>query len=333
MKNKVLLLLFLLSSCINIYSQQFSFKAKKDFTWTSLIGKQYYISKDEILCTKNDDGIGFSNPNDATKLYIILYQADNPKALLINIDDVLFTENNISISEKTKNAFWVPSYYYEQLESKDDRFSIIYKNEPFWKSWKNQYENAVTLEEDFNLGYYGFSDFYLFARNSQKGKGECCFLVKTESSSEDYIKYKVCKMYSNAQTYIESTANPQEKFLSLYEKETPFYIYLTIDGDYMNVYIDEISEKNLFQTLIRTSPEACNQIENWIKGKSNDLSKVVMPKHGNPSVQTEVTKTNATNVVQNKTMLVKEKLKLRFGEATSTQVLAVMQATFLLHFP
>lgn len=94
---------------------------------------------------------------------------------MINIDDVLFTENNISISEKTKNAFWVPSYYYEQLESKDDRFSIIYKNEPFWKSWKNQYENAVTLEEDFNLGYYGFSDFYLFARNSHKGKGECCF--------------------------------------------------------------------------------------------------------------------------------------------------------------
>lgn len=180
--------------------------------------------------------------------------------------------------------------------------------------------------DDFNLGYYGFSDFYIFLRNSQKGKGECCFLVSTESSSVDFVKYKVYKMYSNAQLYSESTAHPQENFLPLYKKETPFYIYLIIDGDYMKMYIDEVSEKNLFQTLIRTSPEACNQIENWIKGKSNDLSKVVMPKHGNASVQTEVTKINTTNVTPNKIMSVTENLKLRSAEATTSKVLTVMAA-------
>jgi hypothetical protein len=92
------------------------------------------------------------------------------------------------------------------------------------------------------------------------------------------------------------------------------------------MYIDEVSEENLFQTLIRTTPEACNQIEKWIKGESNDLSKVVMPKHGNPSVQTEVTKTNATNVAPNKTMTVSENLKLRSGEATTSEVITVMSA-------
>ena len=133
-------------------------------------------------------------------------------------------------------------------------------------------------------------------------------------------------MYSHFQKYTKRTAHPQENFLPLYKKETPFYIYLIIDGDYMKMYIDEVSEKNLFQTLIRTSPEACNQIENWIKGKSNDLSKVVMPKHGNASVQTEVTKTNVTNVAQNKTMTVKENFKLRSGEATTSEVITVMSA-------
>ena len=133
-------------------------------------------------------------------------------------------------------------------------------------------------------------------------------------------------MYSHFFDYKEGTIYNQPDYLPLFEKPTPYKIILIIDGDYMKIYIDEVSEKNLFQTLIRTSSEACNQIENWIKGKSNDLSKVVMPKHGNSSVQTEVTKTNATNVAPNKTMTVKENLKLRSGEATSTQVLTVMQA-------
>ncbi|MBP5403183.1 MAG: SH3 domain-containing protein [Treponema sp.] len=94
----------------------------------------------------------------------------------------------------------------------------------------------------------------------------------------------------------------------------------------MNMYIDEISEKNLFQTLIRTTSEACVQIENWIKGESDDLSKVIKPKHGNSSTQVEVGKMNVSNVSINKTMTVKENLKLRSGEATTTQVLTVMAA-------
>jgi uncharacterized protein YgiM (DUF1202 family) len=326
MKNRIFTIFTLLFLCTTLYAQQLEFVAKKDFTWTSIIGKEYHISKDEILHLKANDGIGFSNPDDTKELYIILYKKDNPKALLVNIEDVTFTQNTIQVSDEIRQSYWVPSYYYEQLKNKNDKFSIIYKNEPFWASWKNQYENPATLLDDFNLGYYGFSDFYIFLRNSQKGKGECCFLVSTESSSVDFVKYKVYKMYSNAQLYSESTAHPQENFLPLYEKETPFYIYLIIDGDYMKMYIDEVSEENLFQTLIRTTPEACNQIEKWIKGESNDLSKVVMPKHGNPSVQTEVTKTNATNVAPNKTMTVSENLKLRSGEATTSEVITVMSA-------
>ena len=84
-------------------------------------------------------------------------------------------------------------------------------------------------------------------------------------------------------------------------------------------------DANLFQTLIRTTPEACNQIEKWIKGESDDLSKVVMPKK--LSVQNESSKaTSSTNVTPNKTMTVSENLKFRSGEATTSEVLTVMQA-------
>ncbi|WP_027728977.1 SH3 domain-containing protein [Treponema sp. C6A8] len=324
MKNRIFTIFTLLFLCTTLYAQQLEFVAKKDFTWTSIIGKKYHISKDEIL-QLDDDGIGFVYPNSPKEIEIWVKNSEN-ESLNVPINFLTFNENVKVIQDSIKSNYWVPAYYYEQISSKTDRYSILYKNEPLWREWQNQFENPSTWQEDFFLGYYGFNDFYFFARNSYIGNGEATFLVKTEDVSDSSIKYKVCKMYSHFQKYTKRTAHPQENFLPLYKKETPFYIYLIIDGDYMKMYIDEVSEKNLFQTLIRTSPEACNQIENWIKGKSNDLSKVVMPKHGNVSVQTEVTKTNATNVAPNKTMTVSENLKLRSGEATSTQVLTVMSA-------
>ena len=258
----------------------------------------------------------------------MLYNDQSNDSTFIDVNNLSFNENIKSIPENLKEVFWVPLYYYEQINDKKDRNSILFMNEPFWNNWKSQTESRIynTWQDDFFLGYYRFNAFYLFARCSQFGMDEAIFLVKTENVSTNQVEYKVCKMYTHFIAYNERTSNPQYKFLPLYQKATPFKIILIIDGDYMKMYIDEVSEKNLFQTLIRTSPEACNQIENWIKGKSNDLSKVVMPKHGNASVQTEVTKTNTTTVSPAQTMTVTENLKLRSGEATSTKVLSVMAA-------
>ena len=324
MKNKIFLLFSLLIN-INLFSQEYSFTVIKDCSWTNLIGQQESLKKNEILQLDDDEGIGFSYPNSPKEIEIWVTNSEN-ESLNVPINFLSFNENVKVIQDNIKNNYWVPAYYYEQIISKTDRYSVLYKNEPLWRDWKNQFENPSTWQDDFFLGYYGFNDFYFFARNSYIGNGEATFLVKTEDVSDSFIKYKVFKMYSHFQKYTKRTAHPQEIFMQLYEKETPFYIYLVIDGDYMKLYIDEVSEKNLFQTLIRTTPEACNQIENWIKGNTNDLSKVVMPKHCNSAVQTEIAPQIDSNVIQNKTMTVKENLKLRSGEATSTQVLTVMSA-------
>ncbi len=324
MKNKrVILLVILFNIGFYFYSQPYSFTVMQDCSWYNDMKQLENLQKNETLYLRDDVGIGFTYNNIPKEIEISVTNSYDD-ILYVPIQFLAFDENKQKISKYIKDYYWVPSYYYEQINSKTDRYTILYKNEIFWNNWKNQFENASTWQDDFLLGYYGFNDFYFFARSSYVGTNEATFLVKTEESNNDYIKYNVFKMYSHFQKYTKRTANPQEKFLSLYEKETPFYIYLTIDGDYMNVYIDEISEKTLFQTLIRTTPEACNQIENWIKGKSNDLSKVEMPKHG--KAETMEKEVYSTNVAKNKTMLVNENLKLRSGEATSTQVLTVMSA-------
>jgi len=307
------------------YEESFSFTVVQDCSWKNDLGLEEVLEKGESLFLRDEAGIGFSVSNSPKEIEISVKNADD-EILYVPIQFLSFDDNKKTIPEIIENYFWVPSYYYDQINSKSDRFSIIYKNEPFWKDWKNQFENASTRMDDFFLGYYGFNSFYFFARNSYIGSDEATFLVKTEETSENSVKYKIYRVYSHFQQYTKRTAHPQEKFLPLYKKETPFYIYLVLDGDYMNMYIDEISEKNLFQTLIRTTSEACVQIENWIKGESDDLSKVIKPKHGNSSTQVEVGKMNVSNVSINKTMTVKENLKLRSGEATTTQVLTVMAA-------
>ena len=106
-------------------------------------------------------------------------------------------------------------------------------------------------------------------------------MIKEISSNK--IEYEVQAVFTGI--YREDTDNLYNHpwFEKLLNKKTPFLLILTIDGDYMKMYIDEISEGNLFQTLVRTTPEACNQIEKWIKGISNDLSSVTWPRHADGS--------------------------------------------------
>ena len=73
-------------------------------------------------------------------------------------------------------------------------------------------------------------------------------------------------------------------------------------------------------------------IKNCIKNNTCDLSRVTWPRHDDGTCDYEdvssvkTVSSPTTNVTPNETMTVSENLKLRFGEATSTQVLAVMQA-------
>ena len=133
-------------------------------------------------------------------------------------------------------------------------------------------------------------------------------------------------MYSHySEYYLRGSLYNHPDFLPLYEKEKPFKVILILDGDYMKMYIDEVSEENLFQILVRTTPEACDQIEKWIKGESDDLSKVVMPRFS--SVKKESSPAApAVNITPNKTMTVSENLRLRSEEATTSDILTVLQA-------
>ena len=325
MKRKIIIFLLIAINAF-IYATDPVFILNKDLTLKDEDWNEHEFFKgDKFLFdyTKKGFGVDLDNP-----LSIEIYFKDtNGTSYTSNINDVYLEDYDFKISENVSKDYWIPSYYYDLLKSNTPLDDVL-KCEKYWatKIIQSRYNEDVTWKDEFSILKYYFDDFY-FVVFGNNGYYDVDFFAYMEEVSDTRIVYNVQKMYSHFFDY-KDQLRPYPNhpaFLPLYEKETPFYIYLIIDGDYMKMYIDEVSEENLFQTLIRTTPEACNQIENWIKGKSNDLSKVVMPKK--LSVQKESSKaTSSTNVAPNKTMTVSENLKLRSAEATTSEVITVMSA-------
>ena len=118
------------------------------------------------------------------------------------------------------------------------------------------------------------------------------------------------------------------------EDKTEIFI-LTIDGDYLTIY-NKTKNKSII-TLVFVNDTIIEESKKLFKTGKCNLSRITWPRHADGSCDydgskktagvTQATKsTSSTNVALNKTMTVKENLKLRSGEATSTQVLTVMSA-------
>lgn len=278
MKKNLLIIFFIFDTFIT-FAQEFVITLKKDLILTNDFGTEYNYKKGDNFIYKIDkDGFGVSI-DDPLRIKIYFNDSENNRYDSL-ITDVYLADYSLKINENVKKEYWIPSYYYEVLKSSDIKESLL-TNETYWKDKTvySRYDDFTWIDEFGVLRYY-FDDFY-FVIFGNSGYYDVDFFSYLEEVSDSKIIYNVQKMYSHFFDYKrEQMAYPnQPEFLPLFEKETPFKIILTIDGDYMKMYIDEISEGNLFQTLVRTTPDVCNQIENWIKGISNDLSNVTWPRH------------------------------------------------------
>ena len=100
----------------------------------------------------------------------------------------------------------------------------------------------------------------------------------------------------------------------------------------MFIYLDDV----ILATYVLVDSNTLTELEAFMKTEKCNYSKVTWPRHADGSCDYDGSKkavtvqtakaTPSTNVAQNKTMTVKENLKLRSGEATTSEVLTVMSA-------
>ena len=133
-------------------------------------------------------------------------------------------------------------------------------------------------------------------------------------------------MYGDEFQYEQPYAN---EYLN-YKDEKRVVFYFDFDGDFVNIWINN---KNAFlgRYFVATA-KTIKEIKNLMENNTCDLSKVTWPRHADGTCDYEdvysvkSVSTPTTNVTPNKTMLVSENLKLRSGEATTSEVITVMSA-------
>ena len=324
---KIMLFLTIIFFNFFCYSREIVFKTTKEVIATNgnIDSPKYRVKKNELVTHNDSDN--FFYYEDKFKLYAD-YEGDY---LGFDIHDLELQEEHVKAPESYKNSYWVMSYYYEMLKKKD--ISVLTKFEPYWKPGTT-YIDFDASEWDwnylFNPLYLIIDDYFIYGSHNEQ-YGDLNILGKGISSSEDEFIFSVFKEYNSSSLQVDSLQIEWKKL-----KGHDYNLVFKLDGDYLHVYKNSVSEKNLLYTLVRTNKDTLAQIKKFVKKGTFDLSEVTFPRHADGSCDYDGSKktvasqaqkaTSPTNVAPNTTMTVRENLKLRSGEDTSTQVLAVMSA-------
>lgn len=215
----------------------------------------------------------------------------------------------------------------------------------FIEAWGNEYsEQEINFIKELNGDWIPFNylDWYKEGNLIEKTKeiNTDFSMVDFESLSLSFIKdVVICSFPYGIKTYevseIEETANIYRVEL-LYNdyaddlKKEKFITSIWKSEDKKEIFTFDFQNNFLLVTNVSN-----NKRQKYLKipfTEKNNLLEIIKSKKYRPFLYfDEIIKASTddsfyTNVSKNKTMLVNENLKLRSGEASSTQVLVVMQA-------
>ena len=282
-----------------------------------LMDKRTIIPKGQELtlnCERNK--ISLSNDNDKKQTVAFTTNHDlydgwiSIKNLRIKDCDQMLPDSIISIEEIGISKKFVPSYFLEVLKNKDA--SII-------KKYDYQYYMYDYAEPYIGLGlqadwfYPVISNIGIRFHNS-----ESFLFNKIEKIAEDKFR---CTGYGTPDFgRMDINEDIWDSYFSYEQIDSGKYesLILHIDGDYIRIY-SETNNKHLI-TYVKISDNLEEQLISLFKDKVCDLSKVTWPRRADGSSYYK------EKIPIDKIMTVKENLRLRSGEETSSQVVTVMQA-------
>ena len=341
LKNKNLLsILFLIL--------QFSLFAEETITYKVATKSDVY-SYPEKECYKNAKSIGnaiitnypptinFLSTLDSDIQAQCLFYVENNQKYAISTRNIRIMNSDSLPQEKFNydstglTQMVIPAYYLEVLANQNPKQILEY--EKTFARYIAKNSQTATLGRRIHNCPDEFSAIVSPLHISLNSGDEIYFKHITKISDSVYECVVACSVgyttenhdYSENfwQVYVDNTSEGQTEIFTI-----------TIDGDYLR--IDNKTRLKHIVTLVYVDDSLIKSLEKlFIEGKS-ELSKVIWPRHADGScdydgsktttaIQTVIS-TSSTNVTKNKTMTVNENLKLRSGEATSTQVLSVMAA-------
>ena len=265
---------------------------------------------EHYLSVKNDDNYF---------LHTITVNDKNGDLFHVLIDDLERTGVDKDL-HKSINGVWIPAYYFDVLKAGNKKKLLSY--ESFWETdWKTSI--GEQWEDEYFPLHLIISDNYFYI--SSYATGYRFYLITSDISNNGIQCYTLEKNIDTGR--IDS----KKEILRYFDGENETAIFFERDGDYINLYNDsnrnEMIESFVFVSNYDFIKENIKMI---LKGNKCDLSKVTWPKHADGSCDYDGSKktvaVQSTNVSKNKTMTATENLKLRSAEATTSDILTVLQA-------
>jgi len=234
---------------------------------------------------------------------------------------------------KLETVYWLADYYNEIIIKQDRNIMLNniprLKEEPF--IYHYELEKGYHWYEDPSVNY-GILSISYPARDTITVidiQEHTFVLLKEKQIKENYYEVIVDKTIVN-EHLIESLlyfggdlSKARGKIISK--------LYFKFDGDYLYIFLDD--QQTLLTTYYAYSKEEYVNLKKSIRINQFNSADFTLPRYADgskkahtPTKPAAISSTQTTNVAPSKTMTVKENLKLRSGEVTTTSVLAVMSA-------
>ena len=333
MKHKITFIVMLYLCLLGVCSQEVLYKVEKN-TEYNLKGSEYVMPKGEhIKWEKNYFFVNYNSFSDNLQLYI---QGNYNETLIGMYANELKFSNNKQLFNDSFYHF-IPVYYLDFIKSKN--INKIYQNQPNWSFFEknNMYEEGGNFLSAFRPEslYLGNLCLYFTINN---------YYIITDIDSSEIIKIYLHRnqydIFGNECHFNYEQPYP-EQYMK-YKNDNDIILLLDFDGDYVDIWIN--SKKDYLGRYYAVPKTTLDEIHYIVSGEqkhnpeniywprhadgTSDFDKKVIPpmvKLVNSERQEVIKKSpSSTNVSPNKIMSVSENLKLRSGEATSTQVLTVM---------
>ena len=249
------------------------------------------------------------------------------EALIPAETEDLFDNEILTHKLKENDRYWADNTVCEILNSntRDSYYKIHKKKIDNYNSKRGIYDEMEWYEGVPFNGQH-IENLFLILDDARKYT-YYYFIKKIEKKTNGYRV--TCELTDSR---IEDSDYENNLLEKLKDKKN-IILNLVLDGDYLYFYSED---NQLLYTYVLVDKAFTEQYENLILNNKYDSTKVTWPLHADGSCDYDGSKkttavqtakaTPSTNVAQNKTMTVKENLKLRSGESTSTQVLTVMAA-------
>jgi hypothetical protein len=196
---------------------------------------------------------------------------------MVNLNDIL-SEGSQILPESVTSKQWIYSFYQDILFEQDRE--ALFKHETFWR---DDYEKTMEREPAFWDTYWweNFYPTYFDIRNNIISIGELFW--------DDLIYFALTQQYQNGDiTVVKAVCTakkgdfPENPINKLFEKGNGYTIILKRDGDYMDFYVGD--ESNKVCTLIGIDKPFFDSIVGIVRGENVDLSQLTWPRRADGSM-------------------------------------------------